>query len=85
MEPKINIPQSCPLGLTQDDLKSLPGRDISSFWRWFRGRTVRVCTGQSFNYVLDVYEDTSCAGHPHGPVVHPIDVKAYLEERPVLD
>lgn len=31
------------------------------------------------------YEDSPCAGHPHGLVVYPCDLQAFLDGRPPCD
>lgn len=42
---KYNFKQSCPLGLTSDDLDEILGVRREEFGRWMAGQTMTICEG----------------------------------------
>jgi hypothetical protein len=79
------IRQSCPQGLTSEDLDELLGGRRREFMSWMRGQTMSICDGREYNHGEKRYEPTECAGHPHGVVVYPWDVERFLRGLPVID
>lgn len=79
--------QSCPLGLTEDDLFELfrDGERFKAFNRWMRGQTMSVCEGRQYNHAKKRYEPDECAASPHGVVVYRSDVERFLAGLPVID
>jgi hypothetical protein len=84
---QVLIKQSCPQGLTGDDLAELfgDGERLREFNHWMRGQTMSVCDGREYNYAEKRYQPTKCAGHPHGVVAYPWDVERFLLGLPVID
>lgn len=74
------IPQSCPMGLTESDLAALFPDPIerTKFNKWMFGQTATMCEGRQFNHDTREYEMTDCAEHPHGYITYRHDVEQYL-------
>lgn len=99
---------TCPYGVTQDELQSILGPRLEDFSKWMVGQTGSICDGRRYVYARahnaacphddgDVYtwecdyiegghyEDTECAGNPHGLLIYRSDLERYLRGRPVID
>lgn len=85
MTEMIKMRQSCPLGLTDDDLNVILGQQRGEFNKWMTGQTVSSCTGQLYDHGLMRYVDNSHPGSPHGIVTYRSDVERFLHGLPVID
>lgn len=73
------IPQSCPHGLTDDDLRELLGDRYPHFRSWMRVSTVgRLCSGWRRNRATWAWEPSECSGTPHGIVIRQAEVCMFL-------
>jgi hypothetical protein len=79
------LTQSCPDGLTDNDLKISLGSRYEEFQNWMNGQTRSICDGRSYNYETKEYEATECASNPHGGVTYSWDVERFLDGRPIID
>ena len=57
------LKQSCPQGLTQQDLKDLLGDDYDNFRKWMTGQTESICDGRTYHHDMVHTED---CGHEEG-------------------
>jgi hypothetical protein len=79
------VKQSCPYGLTSQDLDEVLGPRRNAFDHWMRGQTVMACDGKRYSHDIRQYLDDSHAGSPHGIVTYASDVKRFLAGLPVID
>lgn len=78
----LEIVQSCPLGMTVDDVMESLYRQ---FMHWMRGQTMALCEGTEYDHEQGRSVDSGCAETPHGLVVYPSDFRRYCEGRPIVD
>lgn len=81
----VTIPQSCPIGLTEDDLEKLFGDELEDFKKWMVGQTFSICTGERYDFDQNAYTSSSCFPNPHGYVYYRGDVERYILGLPVID
>jgi hypothetical protein len=82
-----DLPQSCPQGMTESDLREVLGTRAAQrpFWRWMTGQTMSLCTGRKYDHEAQEYKPSECFGRPHGAVVYRHDVERFLKGLPVID
>ena len=81
-----DLPQTCPLGPTERDIKSLlTPEEEKDLWRFMRGQTMSGCDGRAYDHDKKEYYATECADTPHGGVVYRHDFLRFVHGLPVID
>jgi hypothetical protein len=79
------LPQSCPYGHTNEDLRIILGDRLPEFNKWMVGQTGQLCDGRWYDYAWKRYRPDKCKENPHGPVVYASDLRQFLSGRGPVD